>query len=213
MRKSKLKKVGLTIIPLVIIIIAFIFIDSMLPEPLTDSLDFWGIVPKDNLEYISDDLFINDKHFFVYSTFNSNNNDVYTISVGDITGKKFNKYNIISYREIDNSQLALSEYSKEMNVSNFPELEVKNGSEYIGGIYTGTVPSTCESVLVNGIPAEMIKQTFQLNGKSVQFYLYYCVIEDDYTVNLTIIDRNGTRYSVTPVEIDGLMYPNIQPIE
>lgn len=182
----------------------------MRPEPLTDSLEFWEIVPKDNLEYTSEKLYIDDKCFFVYSALNSN--DTYTISVGDITGKKLNKYNIISYREIDNSQLMLSDYSRKLNISNFPELEVKKGSEYIGGIYAGTVPSTCDSVLVNGVSAKMIKQTFQLNGKAVDFYLYYCAIENEYEVDLTITDKDGTTYYVTPVEIGGLMYPNIKKI-
>ncbi len=183
----------------------------MRPEPLTDSLKFWEIVPKNNTEYTSEKLYIDDKCFFVYSALNSN--DTYTISVGDITGKKLNKYNIISYREIDNSELMLSDYSEKSNISNFPELEVKNGSEYIGGIYAGTVPSTCDSILVNGVPAEMVKQTFQLNGKAVEFYLYYCAIENEYEVELTITDKDGTTYNVTSVESGGLTYPNIKKIK
>lgn len=211
MKKQRLKKAELITVPFVIIIIiAFIFIDSMRPEPLADSLEFWGISPKDNIEYTSEKLYIDDKCFFVYSALNSN--DTYTIAVGDIKGKRLNKYNIRSYREIDDSQLMLSDYSEKSNISNFPELEIKKGSEYIGGIYAGTVPSTCDSVLVNGVPAKMAKQTFQQNGKTVDFYLYYCAIENDDEVELTIKDKDGTTYNVTSVERGGLMYPNIKEI-
>lgn len=212
MRKIKL---GLIIIPL-IIIVTLVGINTILPEPLSDSLDFWNITPKDNIEYISDELYVKDKKFFVYSALNSNidsDNDFYIIAVGDITGLKSNKYSIISYREIEDSQLTVTEYSEKMNVSNFPEIEVKNRSEYQGSIYVGTVPSTCSSVLVNDTKAEMVKQEFQLNGKDVDFYLYYCALENEDEVNLTISDENGTDYYVTSVEKDGLMYPHMEIIQ
>lgn len=213
MKKGKIKKIGLIIL-LLIITAVFLCINTILPEPLDDSLNFWNITPKDNIEYISDELYVKNKRFFVYSALNSNiDNDVYTIAVGEITGPKFNKYNIISYREIEDSQLTVTDYSEKMNISNFPEYEVKKSAEYLGSIYVGTVPSTCSSVLVNGKEAEMVKQEFQLNGEYVDIYLYYCALENEDKVNLTITDKNGTNYHVAPVEKDGLTYPHIEIVQ
>lgn len=212
MKKPRSKNVISIIIPLIIIIFVCLFIDSLLPETLTDSLDFWGITPKNNIEYISDKLEINGKQFFVYSTVNSNNDDTYTIAIGEITGIKSNKYNIIDYREVDSSQLTLSEYSENSNISNYPAHEIKKHSEISGGIYVGTVPATCESVLVGDASAKMVKQSVQMNGECVEFYLYYCAVENEYPNNLTITDKNGKTYYVTPVEKDGLIYPNVEII-
>lgn len=212
MKQKKTKVISFLII-FPVIFIAFLLINSVLPEPLSNSLEFWNITPKDNIEFIDDNLYVNDKRFFIYSALNSNGNEeVYTIAVGDITGFKFNKYDILSCHEIEDSVLISSEYSEKSNISNFPELEVKNNSTYFGSIYVGTVPASCSSVLVNGIKAEMVKQTFRLNGRAADFYLYYCAIEDKAEANLTITDKDGTKYFVTPSERDGLMYPSIEII-
>lgn len=197
---------------LAVILVIALGVDSFLPQSLEKSLEFWEITPKDNIEYTSDKLYIHDKEFFVYSALNCKDDgkDVYTITVGEITGIKKNKYDIVNYREIEDAKLMDLTYSENSNISNFPEHEVKAHSEYLGSIYVGTVPASCSSVLVNGEKAEMVKQSFVLNGEKVDFYLYYCAIEDEYQVNLTIDDTDGKTYYVSPIEKDGLVYPNIE---
>ena len=211
MKKQKIKRIGFIVISLVIIITAFMFVDSLLPEPIEKSLEFWGITPKDNSEYMDEELSIHDKQFFVYTAVDSDGeNDVYTITTGDIKGPK---YEIVSNSEIEDIQLKVSEYSENLYISNYPEREIKKGSKYLGSIYVGIVPATCSSVLINGHEAKIVYQSFNLNGTDVAFNLYYCAIEDVYNANLLLTDHDGTKYSVTPIEKDGLFYPNIEIVK
>ena len=214
MKKQKIKRIGFIVISLAIIITAFICVDSLLPEPIEKSLEFWGINPKDNSEYMDEELYIHDKQFFVYTAVDTDGeNDVYTITTGDIKGPKLNKYEIVSNSEIEDIKLNVSEYSENLYISNYPEREIKKGSKYLGSIYVGIVPATCSSVLINGHEAKIVYQSFNLNGTDVAFNLYYCAIEDVYDANLLLTDNDGTKYSVKPVEKDGLFYSSIEIVE
>lgn len=116
----------------------------------------------------------------------------------------------MSYNEEEDQFLLSSEY---LNIYDYPESEIKTGSNYYGSVYVGTVPASCQSVTINGIAAEMVRQTFELNGEQADFYLYYCMIEQsEYPehTEVTVTDENGLSYSVSTV--DGGEAPIITPI-
>lgn len=186
-----------------------------MPKPLEKDLEFWNITPKNNIEFMSENLNVNNKNYFVYTALNDNgtNNDIYTITIGEIKGLNNNQYDISDYIEIEDKLLISPDYSENSRISNFPDKEIKKHSKYIGSIFVGIVPKTCTSVLINEKEAFLVSQSFHLNGKDVEFNLYYCAIDDVDVANLTLTDSNGTKYYVTPFEEDGLMHQNCEIIE
>lgn len=211
------KKTKLALVFLVVVLIAGIIVVAELIKPVTlgEELEFWSIVPKNDTEYISDNIEIGNNTLFVYSVLNDgtaeNDKDQYIIAVGNIKGLKNNKYSIAEYWEQEDKLLTSSSY---LNIYDYPEIEVKNGKDYIGSLYVGTVPITCTSVTIQGESATMVEQSFDLNGEKADFYLYYCVVKEaEYTdsADVKVTDENGKQYSVSTV--DGGEYPILTEIK
>lgn len=214
--KEKMKKkiVLLSVTALLIIVAVALCVDAVMPNPLRNELDFLWIQPKNNVEFTSESVAVNGKEYFVYAALNDsaaeNGDDQYIIAIGRISGINNNKYELLSYNEEEDQFLLSSEY---LNIYDYPESEIKTGSNYYGSVYVGTVPASCQSVTINGIAAEMVRQTFELNGEQADFYLYYCMIEQsEYPehTEVTVTDENGLSYSVSTV--DGGEAPIITPI-
>lgn len=210
----KKKIVLLSVTALLIIVAVALCVDAVMPNPLRNELDFLGIQPKNNVEFTSESVAVNGKEYFVYAALNDsaaeNGDDQYIIAIGRISGINNNKYELLSYNEEEDQFLLSSEY---LNIYDYPESEIKTGSNYYGSVYVGTVPASCQSVTINGIAAEMVRQTFELNGEQADFYLYYCMIEQsEYPehTEVTVTDENGLSYSVSTV--DGGEAPIITPI-
>lgn len=210
----KKKIVLLSVTALLIIVTVALCVDAVMPNPLRNELDFLGIQPKNNVEFTSESVAVNGKEYFVYAALNDsaaeNGDDQYIIAIGRISGINNNKYELLSYNEEEDQFLLSSKYE---NIYDYPESEIKTGSNYYGSVYVGTVPSSCRSVTINGIAAEMVRQTFELNGEQADFYLYYCMLEQgEYPdhAEVTVTDENGLSYSVSTV--DGGEAPIITPI-
>lgn len=211
---KKLKRAVGIILVIIVIIVSILCVNAFIANPLSNELDFWGVRPKNNVEFISESVDIKDKEYFVYSALSdgseNNNIDQYVIAVGKISGINNNKYDLFSYSEQDDNALLSPKY---LNIYDYPEAEIKTGSNYYGSVYVGTVPDSCQSVTINGLAATMVHQTFELNGKPANFYLYYCIVEqNEYPHNTEVIvtDENGSSYSVSTV--DGGEYPIVNRI-
>lgn len=91
--------------------------------------------------------------------------------------------------------------SKEyINVFDYPQFEIKDGSSYCGSIYVGTVPIDCKSVEIQGAQATLVEQSFNLNGKMANFYLYYCAIEEnEYPDSVSVVceNKDDNKFNIT----------------
>lgn len=211
------KMVALSLLAVVFaFIIASLAVNPFLPEPLDAQLEFWDISPKEGMVFQSEDLNIGSKTYFIYAALCTENTDdsqdKYVVAVGEIKGIRKNKYDI--WTTSSDPYLSIIDYSY---VSNYPEFEVKKGSKYLGSIYVGIVPASCTSVTIDNEPAKMVRQTFQLNGQSVDFYLYYCAIEQSQEPDqaaIIVTDLNGHTYSIHSIfsESDGGEIPSISQI-
>lgn len=211
---KKLRRIGEIFLVFIVIIVSILCVNAFMPNPLREELDFWGVQPKNNVEFTSESVAVNGKEYFVYAALNDsaaeNGDNQYIVAIGRISGIRNNKYELLSYNEEEDQFLLSSEY---LNIYDYPESEIKTGSNYYGSVYVGTVPASCRSVTINGIAAEMVHQTFELNGEQADFYLYYCIIEQsEYPNNTEVIvtDENGFFYSVSTA--DGGEYPIVTKI-
>ncbi len=125
-----------------------------------------------------------------------NGNDEYLIVIGNVRGVNNNRYEMTSFEPQVDKDVLSSEY---INVFDFPQYEIKKGNSYLGSIYVGTVPIDCKSVEIQGKQATLVEQSFELNGKQANFYLYYCAVEEnEYPDSVSVVceNKNGEKVNI-----------------
>ena len=202
------------LILLAIVTISFFVENNVKSYNIQDNFDIYDFVPISGTEFQSEDLVVGKKTAFVYSALSEgtalNNKDEYIITIGKVTGINNNRYEIFSFTPQEDKFILSNKY---LNVFDYPQFEMKSGNSYYGSVYVGTVPLSCTSVTINNNKAQLVRQTFELNGKPADFYLYYCVVEEEqYPENVDVIvsDTDGHKYSVSTV--DGGELPIISQI-
>lgn len=189
---------------IVLILAGFWIVDDLKPLSLDDSLDFYGIEPVEGTSFKSENMTINDTDYYVYATLNrgaaEDGTDEYIVTVGKLKGIRRNQNDFAMLESMDDSFVFPSGYT---NVSNAGNFDVTKGSEYYGTVCYGTVPLSCTSLVIGDVPAKLVRQTFEVNGKQADFYIYYCAIylpagSDDWIHDPEAIatDKNGHTYSI-----------------
>lgn len=216
MVQKKINKIFLLIILifLAIVTISFFVENNVKPYKIQDNFDIYDFVPISGTEFQSENLVVGKKTAFVYSALSEgtalNNKDEYIITIGKVTGINNNRYEIFSFTPQEDNFILSNKY---LNVFDYPQFEMKSGNSYYGSVYVGTVPLSCTSVTINNNKAQLVRQTFELNGKPADFYLYYGVVEEEqYPDNVDVIvsDTDGHKYSVSTV--NGGELPTISQI-
>lgn len=197
--RHKFFTVLLVLIPIFLIAL---FVDSFIPSDIYDGTFY--INPVNNIEFMSKSYDVGKYRVCVYACLNDDasleGDDEFVITVAKLEGTLKNKYNIYTYSPQTDEEVLSPEYKY---IVDFPTHEVKSGSRYYGSVYTGIAPADCESITIGGVEAEMERFTFDLNGKPADFYLYYCVIEqNEYPDELPVICRrtNGEQLSISSVD-------------
>lgn len=193
---------------LVIIFIIFAIIwstDGLQSISFDKALASTAIVPVEGTSFKSEDMTINDTDYYVYATLNNGvteyDKNTYLFAVGRLKGIRHNQNEIVvTDGGIEADYLFSSDYTGVSNIGNY---DVTNGSEYYGTICYGVVPLSCTSLVIDDVPAKLVRQTFDINGKQADFYIYYCAIylpagPDDLTHAPEAIatDKNGHTYSI-----------------
>lgn len=181
------------------------FINSFFPLTVYDDIN--GMEPANGIEYFSEEYKVGKKTVAIYACLDAASEYVdnqgdnqFVINVAEIKGPLKNRYYLYSNSFLPDEMVLNPEYKY---IVDFPEYEVKSNSKYYGSVYTGIAPADCESITIGGVEAEMERFTFDLNGKAADFYLYYCVIEqDEYPDELPVICRrtNGELLSISSVD-------------
>lgn len=201
--KTTSKKFLLLVLPILFIVIVFsYFIENNVKSyDVQDNSDVYDFVPVNGTEFQSENLSLGNKTAFIYSTLSEktalNNKDEYIITIGKVNGINNNRYEIFSFVPQEDNIILSNEY---INVFDYPQFEVKNGSSYYGSIYVGTVPIDCKSVEIQGTKATLVEQSFNLNGKFANFYLYYCAIEEnEYPTSVSVVceSKDGSTFKIT----------------
>lgn len=179
--KKTYKQIILLLLPIYLIIstLSFFIENYVKPYDIQDNASLYDYVPVSGTEFQSENLNVGNKTAFVYSTLSEktamNNKDEYIITIGKVYGVNNNRYEMFSFFPQVDDIILSDEY---INVFDYPQLEVKRGKKYYGSIYAGTVPINCKSVEIQGVKATLVEQSFNLNGKPANFYLYYCAVEE-----------------------------------
>lgn len=76
--------------------------------------------------------------------------------------------------------------------------------EYLGSVYCDTVPADCVSVTINGNEAQIQNVKFEMDGKQIEFNIYYLIIEESCPDDIEIIgvDKNGNSHQITESQSD-----------
>lgn len=194
--KKVSKKTFLLILPvlLIIIVVSYFFENYVSSYDIQDNSDFYDFDSVVSTEFQSEDIILGDKTAFVYSTLSQgtsfNNDDEFIIALGEVTGINSNRYEFFSFEPQEDSAILSDEY---INIYDYPQLELKSGDTYYGSVYVGTVPADCESVEIQGHQATLVEQSFDLNGETANFYLYYCAVEEsEYPDSVSVICETKT---------------------
>lgn len=179
---AKIKpKAAVAVLAVIVAVLAVVWIvDDLQPVTLNEELEFWNIYPKDDVSFQSENVTINGTDYFVYAALSGgtadDGSDEYVITAGRIKGVRQNQYDIFSYNPVGDAA-DLVNNTPYSNISVCPQETIKTSSKYFGSIYYGLVPATCTSLTVNGQSAELVRQTFEVDGQTADFKLYYCAIE------------------------------------
>lgn len=194
--KNTSKKTFLFILPILIIIFAvsYFFENYVSSYDIQDNSDFFEFDSVESTEFQSENLILGDKTAFVYSTLSRgtslDNGDEFIIVLGEVTGINSNRYEFSYFQPQIDSEILSDEY---INIFDYPQLELKSGDTYYGSVYVGTVPIDCESVEIQGHQATLVEQSFDLNGETANFYLYYCAVEEsEYPDSVSVICETKT---------------------
>lgn len=197
--RHKFITVMLVLIPIFLILS---FINSFFPLSVYDDIN--GMEPANGIEYFSEEYKVGNHTIAIYACLDANaseyDTDQFVINVAEIKGPLKNRYYLYSNSFLPDEMLLNPEYKY---IVDFPEYEVKSSSRYYGSVYTGIAPADCESITIGGAEAEIERFTFDYNGKTADFYLYYCVIEqNEYPDTLPVICQrtNGELLSVSSVD-------------
>ena len=200
--KKTSKKVFLLILPIIFIIfiLSFFIENYVISYDIQDNSNIYDFVSVSGTEFQSENLNLCDKTAFVYSTLSEktapNNKDEYIITIGKVNGINENRYEMFSFIPQEDNVILSNEY---INVFDYPQFEMKKGDSYYGSIYVGTVPIDCKYVEIQGKKANLVEQSFSLNGKNANFYLYYCAIEEDsYPSSVSVVceRKNGSMLNI-----------------
>lgn len=201
--KTSSKRIFLLILPILLIIFILLFFieNNVKSYDIQDNSDVYDFVSVNGTEFQSENLNLGNKIAFVYSTLSEktalNNKDEYIITIGKVNGINNNRYEMFSFVPQEDNIILSSEY---INIFDYPQFEMKNGSSYCGSIYVGTVPIDCKSVEIQGTKATLVEQSFDLNGKIANFYLYYCAIEENaYPTSVSVVceSKDGSTFEIT----------------
>lgn len=182
MKKSYKKRLILSIFIIFIILfsVSYYFENYIKSYSIQDNMEIYNIYPINGTEFQSENLEVGNETVFIYSTLSEetalDNKDEYIITIGKVGGKNNNRYEIYSHSPQEDEAILSEEY---INIYDFPQYEIKKGSEYFGSIYAGTVPIDCKSVTIQGKQATLVEQSFNLNGNNADFYLYYCAVNEN----------------------------------
>ena len=208
--KTKSKVLVFTIIILASVFVVF---DVFKSENVHD--DAFDINCVNNIEYQSENIDVDNNTVFVYATLNDNSSeydtDEFVICVGQVEGILKNKYRLYSYRGIPENYISTPDLRY---IVDFPEYSLKSGSSYYGSVFVGIAPLDCKSINIDGAEAYLKRMTFDINGTKVDFYLYYCVVEQDkYSDHADVIytNNNGKQFKIEAV--DGKKYSKLIEIE
>lgn len=198
----------LTIAVIILVSVFFVF-DILKPESIYN--DAFEINCVNNIEYQSENISVDNNTVFVYTALNDNSSeystDEFVICIGQVKGILKNKYSLYSYRGIPENYISAPDIR---NIVNFPEYSLKKGSHYYGSVFVGIAPLDCQSINIDGIEAHLESMTFEINGTEANFYLYYCVVEqDEYSDFADVIytSNNGKQFKIEAA--DGSEYSNI----
>ena len=194
--RHKFLTVLIVLIPIILIIG---IINSFLPIDVYDDIN--GMSPVSNIEYYSEKYKVGNHTVAIYACLDAdgseNDTEQFVINVAEIKGPLKNKYYLYANDYISDEEIFNPDYSY---IVDYPSYEVKSGSKYYGSVYAGIAPPDCESITIGGVKAEMEKMTFDFKGKTVDFYLYYCIIEqDEYPEHISVICQktDGESLSVS----------------
>lgn len=197
------------IFAIIILVSTFFVFDILESESLYNNA--FEINCVNNIEYQSENIGVDNNTVFVYAALNDNsseyNTDEFIICVGQVEGILKNKYRLYSYRGIPENYI----YTPDLrNIVNFPEYTLKKGSNYYGSVFVGIAPLDCKSINIDGTEANLKRMTFEINGTKVDFYLYYCVFEqDEYSNYADVIYTNNDGKQFKIEAVDGKEYSKV----
>lgn len=204
-----MKKTKQIVVLIIIIVLISCVVNVFLPTKITDG--FYEVNVSDGIEYKSNKYReLNKKQYGLYAFLNDSlesNKKEFVISVLEVKGILKNKENLISYSPQLTEEVLNPQYK---NIVNFPEYAIKNGSNYYGYVFCGIVPLDCKSITIDGNEAELHRMTFELDGQKADFYVYFCVIEQNqYTENFELICTTQSGEKIEIVSIDGKDNSNV----
>lgn len=201
--KTTSKKIILLVLPILLIIflLSYFIENNVKSYDIQDNANIYSFSSVKGTEFQSENLNVGDKTAFIYTTLSEktalNNKDEYIITIGKVRGINDNRYEMFSFEPQVDETILSDEY---INIFDYPQFEIKNGNSYYGSIYVGTVPIDCKSVKIQGTKATLVEQSFDLNGKTAKFFLYYCAIEEDTypdSVSVTCECKDGKIINIT----------------
>lgn len=200
------------LITVIFLIIAVLSVNELIPQSIDN--EFYNINVSDNIEYQSELTDIHNKQYGVYAFLNDEpsetGNRQFVISVLEIKGIFKNQESLVSYSPLTDDYILNPEYK---NIVNMPEREIKNGSKYYGSVYCGIAPLDCKEITVDGKKADLHRMTFEINGKTADFYLYYCVTEqNEYPESCKLICTKESGEKIQIIAEDGEEYSQVIPL-
>ena len=184
--KTFLKIAG---IALCIIVLWFV-IASILPVSYDKCMS--TVFENSEILYKTDNIeFDNDSGQLITSV--TDDKLYYNITLINKTDGWLNNQNQISSSDTFDKN-AVSEALSSLSISTFPELMNNDNTE---GCYYGIVPTDCDSLLFNGIKAELIPQTVEINGEKFDFYFYYLTTDNVEQASVYYVDNKGNQKQIT----------------
>lgn len=176
--------------------IIFVAVSMFIPSDISDDEAF-DMQSVGNIQFQSADTAINNRKFCVFALLHKNTDmsNEFVIGVARAGGILKNQYNVYCYMPQEDDYLIAPNYK---NISAFPQYPIQSGSDYMGSVYFGIVPSDCIQVEINGEIAHLEHMQFDLNGKDVNFNLYYCIKEEAYQENAEVFCTNsvGEKFQI-----------------
>lgn len=216
MKKKTAKKArGIVAAIIVIVAIVALAVSAFLPSGITDDA-FFETQGIDNIQFQSPNQKIGSETWCVYACLTSDDSNntpqsQFVITAVRAQGILKNQYNVYAYAPQEEIWLTQPDYKY---ICAFPQYPVKSGSAYYGSVYFGIVPKDCTQVMINGTAAQLQHMEFELNGKTADFNLYYCLLNETEAqadnTEMIVTDASGEKWQVQ--SSDGAEYSTVTRI-
>lgn len=136
--------------------------------------------PVEDTESFSELHIVSDEELFTYAFLNNSDEadilDTFTITIGKLEGILKNRYVLYTSIEINDETLLNPSY---FDMVRYPQMEIKDGENYYGSVYTGIAPTDCTKLTIDGQNAILQPYSIDINGKHAEFVVYSCFVEQN----------------------------------